>query len=107
MQRTHRSYKSGRGNFYPQEKAALKDTELVPEATVEHTTLKVLIAQVEGKEPGGEMFDAKIEVISEYVKHHVKEEEDDMFPKAKKTKLDLEQMGMEIIDRKAQLVQQS
>lgn len=90
--------------FYPQIKAALKDTELVPEATVEHPTLKDLIAQVEGKEPDGDMFDAKIKVMSEYVKHHVQEEEEEMFPKAKKTKLDLAKIGMEIIERKAQLV---
>lgn len=92
--------------FYPQVKAALKDTELVPEATVEHATLKYLIAQVVGKEPDGEMFDAKIKVMSEYVKHHVKEEEGEMFPKAKKTKLDFEMIGMEIIARKAQLAKQ-
>lgn len=89
--------------FYPQVKTALKDTELVPEATVEHATLKDLIAQVEGKEPTGEMFDAKIIVMSEYVKHHVKEEEEEMFPKAKKTNLDMEKIGMEILQRKEEL----
>ena len=70
--------------FYPAVKAALKDKEMVPEATVEHATLKSLIAQVEGKEPDGEMFDAKVKVLSEYVKHHVKEEETEMFPRARK-----------------------
>jgi hemerythrin superfamily protein len=59
--------------FYPAVKEALKDQELVLEATVEHATLKDLIAQVKGIEPDGEMFDAKIKVLSEYVKHHVKE----------------------------------
>ncbi|MES2499950.1 MAG: hemerythrin domain-containing protein [Pseudomonadota bacterium] len=91
--------------FYPQFKQALNDTELVPEATVEHNTLKDLIAQVEGKEPDGEMFDAKIKVMSEYVQHHVKEEEGEMFPKAKKSKMDLEKIGMEIIARKAELLE--
>ena len=89
--------------FYPQFKQALNDTELIPEATVEHSTLKDLIAQVEGKEPDGEMFDAKIKVMSEYVKHHVKEEESEMFPKAKKSKMDLEKIGMQIVARKAEL----
>lgn len=89
--------------FYPQVKEALKDSELIPEARVEHSTLKDLIAQVENVEPDGEDFDAKIKVMSEYVQHHVKEEEDEMFPKAKKTKLDLEKIGVEIIDRKSQL----
>src|ERR1700739_271905 len=67
--------------FYPAVKAALKDKELVPEATDEHATLKELIAQVKDKEPDGEMFDAKIQVMSEYTKHHVKEEQTEMFPK--------------------------
>jgi hemerythrin superfamily protein len=89
--------------FYPQFKIALGDTELIAEAIVEHSTLKDLIAQVEGKEPDGEMFDAKIKVMSEYVQHHVKEEEGEMFPKAKKSKMDLEKIGTEISARKTEL----
>ncbi len=86
--------------FYPAVKQALKDKELVPEATVEHATLKDLISQVEGIEPDGEMFDAKIKVLSEYVKHHVKEEQNEMFPKAKTTSLDMAELGAEITARK-------
>ncbi len=90
--------------FYPAVKLALKDKELVPEATVEHATLKALIAEVEGMEPDGEMFDAKIKVLSEYVKHHVKEEQNEMFPKAKATSLDMVELGREIATRKAELL---
>lgn len=90
--------------FYPAVKHALKDKELVPEATVEHETLKDLIAQVEGKDPDGEMFDAKIKVLSEYVKHHVKEEQNEMFPKAKATDLDMIALGAKIAERKAELL---
>ena len=90
--------------FYPAVKAALKDKEMVPEATVEHATLKELIAQVEGKEPDGEMFDARIKVMSEYVKHHVKEEETEMFPKARKTRLDMKALGARMAARKEELV---
>jgi len=89
--------------FYPAFKAALRDKEMVPEATVEHATLKDLIAQVKGKEPDGEMFDAKIKVMSEYVKHHVKEEQNEMFPKAKKSKLDLVDLGAQILTRKDEI----
>ena len=89
--------------FYPAVKAALRDKELVPEATVEHATLKELISQVEGREPDGEMFDAKITVLSEYVKHHVKEEQNEMFPKAKNSKLDMEDLGAQILARKEEL----
>jgi hemerythrin superfamily protein len=93
--------------FYPAVKLALKDDELVPEATVEHATLKGLIAQVEGVEPDGEMFDARIKVLSEYVKHHVKEEQNEMFPKAKSTKLDMLALGAKLSERKAELVSES
>ncbi|MEP6963984.1 MAG: hemerythrin domain-containing protein [Polaromonas sp.] len=90
--------------FYPAVKRALKDTELVPEATVEHATLKDLIAQVKDVEPDGEMFDAKIKVLSEYVKHHVKEEQNEMFPKAKATKLDMMELGAQLAARKDELM---
>ena len=89
--------------FYPAVKAALKDKELIPEATIEHATLKELIAQVEGKEPDGEMFDARIKVMSEYVKHHVKEEQNEMFPKARATRLDMNALGEQIAARKEEL----
>jgi len=90
--------------FYPAAKKALKDKELIPEATVEHATLKDLIAQVKGVEPDGEMFDAKIKVMSEYVKHHVKEEQNELFPKVKESKLDLLELGAQLMERKTELL---
>jgi len=90
--------------FYPAVKEALHDHELVPEATVEHASLKALIAEVEGVEPDGEMFDAKIKVLGEYVKHHVKEEHTEMFPKAKATDLDMKELGAMIAARKEVLL---
>jgi hemerythrin superfamily protein len=90
--------------FYPAVKRALKDKELIPEARVEHDTLKGLIAQVEGEEPDGEMFDAKIKVMREYVKHHVKEEQDEIFPKAKSTDLDMMELGAKLSERKEELL---
>ena len=78
--------------------------ELVPEATVEHATVKGLIAQVEGMEPDGEDFDAKIKVLSECVKHHVKEEQNQMFPRAKESKLDMLELGAQIASRKQELI---
>lgn len=90
--------------FYPAAKKALRDKELIPEATVEHATLKDLIAQVEGVEPDGEMFDAKIKVMSEYVKHHVKEEQNELFPKVKASNLDLAELGAQLTERKEELL---
>lgn len=90
--------------FYPSVKKALKDKELIPEAIVEHATLKDLIAQIEGVEPDGEMFDAKVKVLSEYVKHHVKEEQNEIFPLVKKSDLDLVALGEELSQRKEELL---
>jgi hemerythrin superfamily protein len=90
--------------FYPAVKAALKDHELVPEANVEHGSVKDLIAQVEGIEPDGEMYDARVKVMGEFVKHHVKEEQNEMFPKAQKTKIDMLALGAQMSARKQELL---
>ena len=90
--------------FYPAIKTALKDKLLVPEATIEHGGIKDLIAQLEGAEPDGEMYDAKVKVLSEYVEHHVKEEQTGMFQKAKTTSLDLVELGARMAARKADLL---
>ena len=90
--------------FYPAVKAALKDHELIPEANVEHASVKDLIAQVEGKTPDGEMYDARVKVMGEFVKHHVKEEQNEMFPKAKKTKVDMIALGEQMAARKQELM---
>lgn len=89
--------------FYPAVKKALQDKELVPEANVEHQTLKNLIAEVKDADPGNEMYEARIKVLSEYVKHHVKEEQNEMFPKARSTNLDMVELGTMIKQRKDEL----
>ena len=76
--------------FYPALRAALKDTAMLDEATVEHQGAKDLIAQIEAAAGADEMFDAKVKVLGEYIDHHVKEERTEMFPKARAArKLDL------------------
>lgn len=90
--------------FYPAVEQALNDDELVPEARVEHESLKMLISQVEGGEPGDPMWEARVKVMGEYVKHHVKEEQNEMFPKVKNNrKLDLVELGEQIMARKEEL----
>ncbi len=93
--------------FYPAFQAALKDHELVPEANVEHQCVKDLIAQVQGVEPGGDEYDARVKVMGEFVKHHVKEEQNEMFPKAKNSKLDLMALGEQMFARKQELMAQA
>ena len=90
--------------FYPAVKAALKDKALIPEAIVEQATMKDLIGQIEDVEPGGEMYDARVKVLAEYVKHHVKEEHTEMFPKAAKTRLDMLALGVQMAARKSELL---
>lgn len=91
--------------FYPPARAALGDgADLVDEAAVEHASLKWLIAQIESEDPGNGLYDAKVKVLKEYVSHHVKEEETEMFPKLRKTDLDLVELGEELKMLKQQLL---
>ena len=68
--------------------------------------MKDLVEALSTAAPDEPMYDAKVKVLSEYVKHHVKEEQTEMFPKAKKTKLDMKEIGAELLARKRQLLAQ-
>jgi hemerythrin superfamily protein len=92
--------------FYPAARAVLPEDDLVDEATVEHATAKDLIAQLEGMDASEELFDAKVKVLGEYIDHHVKEEEEEMFPKIRKSELDLKELGTSIQSRKEELLAQ-
>jgi hemerythrin superfamily protein len=90
--------------FYPAVREASKDNEdIIDEATVEHAAAKDLIAQILSMDAGDELFDAKIKVLSEQIEHHVSEEEGEMFPKARKAKLDLMALGQAIASRKEEI----
>lgn len=92
--------------FYPAAKQSIKEADLVDEATVEHASAKDLIAQIQDGDPSDELYDAKVKVLGEYIDHHVKEEEGEMFPQARRAKLDLEALGEQIATRKAELMQE-
>ena len=88
--------------FYPALRAAgdEKLQELLDEAEVEHSGAKNLIAQLEDATPEEPLYDAKVTVLGEQIKHHVKEEEGEMFPMAKKSKnLDLDALGEQMRKR--------
>jgi hemerythrin superfamily protein len=89
--------------FYPALRDALDDTDMLDEAEVEHASAKQLITELSAMQPGDDLYEAKFTVLGEYVQHHIGEEEDEIFPKAKKAKLDLEAMGDEISARKTEL----
>jgi hemerythrin superfamily protein len=86
--------------FYPAVRKAIKDDDLMDEALVEHASAKDLVAQLQAMEPGDALFDAKVKVLSEMIDHHVEEEESDMFPKVRKSKLDLMELGAALAARK-------
>ena len=83
------------------------DMDLVDEADVEHASIKQLVAEVESASPSDALFDAKVKVIGEYVKHHVKEEERELFPKLRRTELDLKALGAQLAERKQALMQET
>jgi hemerythrin superfamily protein len=89
--------------FYPAVREAIEDEDLMDEAEVEHAGAKDLIAQIEESAPGEDQFDAKVKVLGEYIKHHVKEEQSEMFPKVRKADLDLNELGAAMSARKAEL----
>ncbi len=91
--------------FYPAVRAAIKDQDLLNEAEVEHQGAKDLIAQIEASDPSDEKFDAKVTVLGEYIDHHVKEERNEMFPKARAARgLDLVAMRDQLEARKDELM---
>ena len=93
--------------FYPALREALDADDLLDEAEVEHATVKDLISQIESMDPDDELYDAKVTVLGEYVQHHVNEEEKEIFPKARKAKLDLAGLGSELQSRKNELMGES
>jgi len=95
--------------FYPAAReASIRDGEdLLDEAEVEHGSIKDLVAAIENGSPADdELFDARVKVLGEYVKHHVKEEENELFPKARKSDMDLEDVGARLATRKDELMRE-
>lgn len=91
--------------FYPAAREALGEEgeDILDEAEVEHAGAKELIAQLEEAQPGDDLYDAKVTVLAEYIRHHVKEEEGELFPKLKDSDLDLDALGEELRARKEEL----
>ena len=91
--------------FYPAFLQATDDQEIHHEAEVEHNGAKKLIAEIEDSNPDDEYFDAKVTVLREMIKHHVKEEEQPggMFAEARRSDMDLESLGAQLQARKQEL----
>jgi hemerythrin-like domain-containing protein len=93
--------------FYPAAREALNDDDLIDEAEVEHQSAKELIAQLRSLEPTDPKYAATFVVLAEYVKHHIKEEEEELFPKARKAAMEMETLGESMKQLKAQLMEET
>src|SRR5262249_17869549 len=95
--------------FYPSCKGQIEDDGIIDESYVEHDGAKVLIAELLDSEPDKEFYDAKVSVLSEMIKHHVKEEEkrgEGLFAQARAAGLDLRDLGMRLMERKEALMEE-
>jgi len=95
--------------FYPAARQALgrRGADLIDEAAVEHASVKDLMRQIEHASDGDPLLAAKVHVMAEYVAHHLKEEETELFPKLQRTELDLEALGARLEERKRELLAES
>lgn len=90
--------------FYPAARDADVDEDLLDEANVEHASAKQLISQIEAMDTSDPLFDATVKVLGEYVKHHVAEEENELFPECRESNMDLTALGKKLADRKTELM---
>src|SRR4029453_1106040 len=93
--------------IYPAIRTSIDDNDLMNEANEEHHLVHVLIAELKQLEPNDDTFKAKFTVLGELVKHHVKEEEGEMFPEAQKADIDWEELNAQVVARKDQLMTES
>jgi hemerythrin-like domain-containing protein len=92
--------------LYPAVREAIKEPELVDEAEIEHASAKDLIAQLENMTGGDPKFAATFKVLGEYVKHHIKEEESEMFEQLNRTGIEWEPLLQEMQELRSQLMQE-
>lgn len=90
--------------FYPAARKATGDEDLLDESLVEHAGAKHLIAEIEAMQVGDDLYDAKITVLGEQIKHHVKEEEEELFPEIESSDLDVSGVGTQMATRKKELM---
>lgn len=92
--------------FYPWLKENMDEMDKVCEAYVEHAGAKDLISQIQGASEIDDEYDAKVKVLSEYIKHHVKEEENEIFPEVADKQEELDELGQEMAARKTELMEE-
>jgi len=89
--------------FYPAVRRHV-GKDIMNEADEEHHVAKLLVAELEDLDGCGDHYDAKFTVLAENVRHHIKEEEGEMLPKAKALDIDFQKLGRQMLRRKEQLL---
>lgn len=89
--------------YYPRMREQTDEVSMLNEAKVEHDSAEQLISEIESMSGDEELFDAKVKVLGEYVKHHIKEEQNEMFPAAKKAGIETPELAHELLERKEEL----
>ena len=90
--------------FYPAARKAKVDADLLDEAEIEHGSAKQLIAEIGAAKASDALYDARVKVLGEYIRHHVKEEESELFPACRKSDMDMAEIGARLQKRKDQLL---
>ncbi|HEY6529873.1 MAG TPA: hemerythrin domain-containing protein [Cellvibrionaceae bacterium] len=86
--------------FYPAIKRCIKDKTLITQACVKHETIKYLMSELKDKNPDSEVFDAKVKNLGEYAAYYAKQVQNEIFPRARQTKVDMISLGDELLQRR-------
>ena len=90
--------------LYPVARETLEGSRLVDVAAIEHATARSLIAEIEDMQASDALFDARVTVLGEYVRHHVEEEEEELLPQLVQAGVDMAELGERLSRRKAELL---
>jgi hemerythrin superfamily protein len=86
--------------IYPAIREQIDENEMMNEAVEEHHLVHVLIRELKKLKPKDEVFQAKFKVLGELVKHHIEEEENEMFPKAQESDIKWDKLGTAVMKRR-------
>lgn len=90
--------------FYPAARRAGVESDLLDEADIEHGAARELIAQIGAAKASESHYDARVKVLGEEIRHHVKDEESELFPACRKAGMNLAELGERLQERKAELL---
>jgi hypothetical protein len=89
--------------FYPEARAALANAELVDDTNADRAMAKELMAQIIGSSIADDRYAARVGMLAEYVNHHIREEQEELFPQARRCGLDMDEIGSRMLARRLDL----